>query len=56
METILDRFQCEECSEFFYFDMVLEGMRAEPGDKLALACPICQHPLSFYLPEDIAGP
>ena len=48
----MDRFQCVECSEFFYFDLALEGMKAEPGEKLALACPICQHQWSFYRPEN----
>jgi hypothetical protein len=48
----VDRFQCEECSGFFYFDLELEGMKAEPGEKLALACPICQHPWSFFRPEN----
>ena len=48
----MDRFQCEECSEYFYFDLELEGMKAEPDEKLALACPICQHQWSFYRPED----
>ena len=47
----MDRFQCEECTEFFYFDMELEGMKAEPDERLALACPICEHAWSFYRPE-----
>ena len=51
----MDRFQCEECTEFFYFDLELEGMKAEPDDKLALACPICLHPWSFYRPENPEG-
>jgi hypothetical protein len=48
----MDRFQCAECREFFYFDLELDGMSAEPGEKLPLACPLCQHPWSFYKPED----
>jgi hypothetical protein len=48
----VDRFQCEKCSDFFYFDLELEGMAAEPDEKLALACPICLHPWSIYRPEN----
>ena len=48
----MDRFQCAECSEFFYFDLELEGMKADPGEKLGLACPICEHQWSFYRPEE----
>ena len=49
----MDRFQCAACEESFYFDLQLEGMIADPGVKLALACPHCQHPWSYYQPEDI---
>ena len=48
----MDRFQCAECGEFFYFDMALDGMKAEPDEKLALACPACENSLSFFRPED----
>ena len=54
-EKTVDRFQCEECTEFFYFDLELEGMEAEPDGKLALACPICLHPWSIYRPENPEG-
>ncbi len=50
-EMRVDRFQCEECNEIFYFDMELEGMKAEPHERLALACPVCEHAWSFYRPE-----
>ena len=51
----MDRFQCAKCTEVFYFDMELEDMTAEPGEKLPLACPICEHSWSVYLPEDSEG-
>jgi DNA-directed RNA polymerase subunit RPC12/RpoP len=49
----MDRFRCAECGEIFYFDMELESMSAEPGDKIPLACPHCEHPWSYYSPEDL---
>lgn len=49
----MDRFQCAECEESFYFDLQLEGMIAKPGEKVALACPHCEHAWSYYKPEDI---
>jgi len=49
----VDHFQCAECEESFYFDLQLEGMTAEPGEKVALACPQCEHPWSYYKPEDM---
>ncbi|MBW1980991.1 MAG: hypothetical protein JRJ12_07200 [Deltaproteobacteria bacterium] len=48
----MDRFQCEECKEFFYFDLAFEGMSAEPGELVPLACPLCQHAWSRYLPDE----
>ena len=51
-EKNVDRFLCAECEESFYFDMELEGMTAKAGEKLALACPHCEHPWSYYKPED----
>ena len=47
----MDRFECAECGEFFYFDLEFEGMAAEPGEKLPLACPMCEHPWARYRPE-----
>jgi len=52
-EKNVDRFQCAECEESFYFDLQLEGMIAKPGEKVALACPHCEHAWSYYKPEDI---
>ncbi|HYR02132.1 MAG: hypothetical protein H6Q51_1627 [Deltaproteobacteria bacterium] len=51
----MDRFQCEECGQFFYFDLKLEGMEAEPGQRLALACPHCEHRWSFFRPDETDG-
>ena len=51
----MDRFQCEECGQFFYFDLELEGIEAEPGQRLALACPHCEHRWSFFRPEEPDG-
>jgi len=51
----MDRFQCEECGQFFYFDLELEGMEAEPGQRIALACPHCEHRWSFFRPEEPDG-
>jgi DNA-directed RNA polymerase subunit RPC12/RpoP len=51
----MDRFQCAKCNESFYFDMELEGMAAKPGEKVPLACPHCEHPWSYYRPEDAVG-
>ncbi|MFP3870750.1 MAG: hypothetical protein ACLFVT_07750 [Syntrophobacteria bacterium] len=48
----MDRFQCAECEQIFYLDMEIEGMMAEPGEKLPLACPHCGHSWSFYRPEE----
>jgi hypothetical protein len=48
----MDRFQCAECGEYFYFDLELEGMTAEPDEKMDLACPLCEHPYSYYRPEE----
>jgi len=48
-------FQCEECGQFFYFDLKLEGMEAEPGQRLALACPHCEHRWSFFRPDETDG-
>ena len=48
----MDRFQCAQCSESFYFDMELEGMEAKPGEKVSLACPHCQHQWSYYRPDE----
>jgi DNA-directed RNA polymerase subunit RPC12/RpoP len=47
----MDRFQCAECGEIFYFDLEFEGMTAFPGERLALACPSCGHQWSYYRPE-----
>jgi DNA-directed RNA polymerase subunit RPC12/RpoP len=52
-EKNMDRFRCAECGEIFYFDMELEGMTAEPGEKIPLACPHCEHPWSYYSPDDL---
>ena len=49
----MDRFQCAQCNESFYFDMELEGMEAKPGEKVSLACPHCEHQWSYYRPEDV---
>jgi DNA-directed RNA polymerase subunit RPC12/RpoP len=49
----MDRFQCAQCSETFYFDMELEGMTAEPDEKVPLACPHCGHGWSFFRPEGV---
>jgi hypothetical protein len=51
----MDRFQCAECEEVFYFDLDFEGMTAFPGERVALACPHCGHQWSFYRPEDTEG-
>ena len=51
----MDRFRCAECNETFYFDLELEGMTAEPGEKLPLACPLCGHGWSLYYPEGFEG-
>ena len=51
----MDRFQCEGCGEFFYFDLELAGMKAEPGQRLALACPHCEQSWSFFRPEETEG-
>jgi DNA-directed RNA polymerase subunit RPC12/RpoP len=51
----MDRFECEECGQFFYFDLKLEGMEAEPGQRLALACPHCEHKWSFFRPDETDG-
>ncbi|MCG6944785.1 MAG: hypothetical protein LJE87_05510 [Deltaproteobacteria bacterium] len=51
----MDRFQCASCGENFYFDLELEGMTAEVGEKMALACPHCEHAWSYYRPEEEAG-
>ena len=48
----MDRFQCAQCNGTFYFDMELEGMRAEPNEKASLACPHCEHQWSYYRPEE----
>jgi DNA-directed RNA polymerase subunit RPC12/RpoP len=47
----MDHFQCAQCGESFYFDLELEGMTAEPGEKMPLACPQCEHAWSYYRPE-----
>jgi RNase P subunit RPR2 len=52
-ERKMDRFQCGQCNEIFYFDMELEGMEAKPGEKVSLACPHCEHQWSYYMPEDV---
>lgn len=52
----MDRFQCGECNRFFYFDLELAGMTAEPDQRLALACPHCEHPWSFSRPEEPPAP
>jgi DNA-directed RNA polymerase subunit RPC12/RpoP len=49
----MDRFQCAQCGESFYFDMELEGMKAEPDEKVSLACPHCGHPWSYYRPQEL---
>ena len=49
----MDRFRCAQCGGAFYFDLRLEGMKAEPGEKLGLACPLCEHQWSYYAPEDL---
>lgn len=51
----MDRFQCEECGQFFYFDLELEGIEAEPGQRLALGCPHCGHKWSSFRPEKPDG-
>ena len=48
----MDRFQCAQCNEIFYFDLEFEGMEAKPGEKVSLACPHCEHQWSYYRPED----
>jgi len=53
-ERKMDRFQCAQCKENFYFDMELEGMVAEPGEKVPLACPHCEHQWSYYRPAEDA--
>lgn len=49
----MDRFQCLECGEYFYFDMELEGMTASPGERVGLPCPHCMYPWSVYRPDDL---
>jgi len=51
----MDRFQCAKCGENFYFDLELEGMTAESGEKMGLACPHCEHAWSYYRPEENEG-
>ena len=51
----MDRFQCAKCGESFYFDLELEGMTAESGEKMGLACPLCEYAWSYYRPEDNEG-
>ena len=48
----MDRLQCAKCGESFYFDLELEGMTAESGEKMPLACPHCEHAWSYYRPEE----
>ena len=48
----MDRFQCAQCNETFYFDMALEGMTAEADEKVSLLCPHCEHPWSYYRPQE----
>ena len=49
----MDRFRCSQCDENFYFDLQLDGMEAEPGERVALACPFCEHQWSYYVPEEL---
>jgi len=49
----MDRFQCAQCNEIFYFDMELEGMTAEADEKVSLACPHCEHEWSYFRPADV---
>jgi hypothetical protein len=52
----MDRFECCECGQFFYFDLDLAGMSAEAGQRLALACPHCEHPWSIFRPDESPDP